>query len=581
MGALFGFSGPSEPALLQRMAAVLKHRGPLQLLTHSSHFGSLGYGARFAELRRQQQGAGLYSAGEQAIAVAGYFLQQTYPRPVLPALLQAYQQHGLHFASQLRGAFILVIVDREQIHLVRDGAGVRTVYYGRHQGRLVFAVEPKGVLAVPGFPRRVRPAAVAQYLTFSYIPGSGTMLEDLYELPAGHMLSYDGESEPMVQRYFMFEHGDQDDEPRDEVWIQRFRDTCAEAVGERLPAGEAVGVFLSGGIDSSLVTAEVARQHNAPVKTYAIHFGRQYAHELDFASAVAQHCRTEHEEILIRPQDFLPRLRTIIWHLDDPIGDPITVPNFELAAHVACDVRWVFNGEGGDPCFGGPKNIPMLLHHWYGGLERPENFREQLYLASYRRAYDELWYLLSPEWQRLIDPKTDLEALLTPFFQTAHPMPFLNKLMALNIRLKGAHLILPKVDRMTGAWGLTALSPLFDERLMQLSFAMPPRLKLADGIEKLLLKRAYADALPEAVIRRPKSGMRVPVHFWFQGEMRRYARHILQPRQLRRTGIFDPRRVRQLLDYDLEAGQGRYGLRLWMLVTFEIWRRLVVEGEPL
>jgi asparagine synthase (glutamine-hydrolysing) len=153
--------------------------------------------------------------------------------------------------------------------------------------------------------------------------------------------------------------------------------------------------------------------------------------------------------------------------------------------------------------------------------------------------------------------------------------------MAINIRLKGAHLILPKVERMTGAWGLTPLAPLFDERLIGLSFRMPPRLKLAGGVEKLVLKRAYAGDLPAAVIARPKSGMRVPVHFWLRGEMKRYARHILHPRRLRQAGIFQPERVRQLLNYDIEGGGGRYGLRLWMLITFEIWRRLTVEGEPL
>ncbi|MEE8301703.1 MAG: asparagine synthase-related protein [Candidatus Tectomicrobia bacterium] len=257
-----------------------------------------------------------------------------------------------------------------------------------------------------------------------------------------------------------------------------------------------------------------------------------------------------------------------------------TVPNFELSARVAQDVRWVFNGEGGDPCFGGPKNISMLLHHWYGGIDRQANTRERLYLASYRRAYDELWNLLSPELQQDIDPKTDLEGFLTPFFATSRPPQFLNKLMAINIRLKGAHLILPKVERMTGAWGLTPLSPLFDERLIRLSFMLPPRLKLAAGAEKIVLKHAYANALPASVIARPKSGMRVPVHFWFRGEMKRYARHILHPRRLRQAGIFRPERVRQLLKYDIEEGSGRYGLRLWMLLTFEIWRRLVVEREP-
>jgi asparagine synthase (glutamine-hydrolysing) len=341
-----------------------------------------------------------------------------------------------------------------------------------------------------------------------------------------------------------------------------------------------VGVFLSGGLDSSLVTAEVARRHDGPVKTYAIHFGADYPHELDFAREVAERCGTEHEEVLIRPESFLPRLRRIVWHLDEPIGDPITVPNFELASHVAAEQRIVFNGEGGDPVFGGPKNLPMMLHHWYGHA-REENFREKRYLASYRRGYEILASVLTPEWRRRIDPERDLEGILRPFFRGERPRALLNKLMTINIRLKGAHLILPKVERMTQASGLTAHAPLFDERLIRLSFEMPPRLKLARGVEKLVLKRAYADSLPESVIARPKSGMRVPVHFWFQKEMRRYARKLLGRRELDRAGIFEPREVEGLLRYESERGPGRFGLRLWMLLTFEIWRRIVLEREPI
>jgi asparagine synthase (glutamine-hydrolysing) len=242
-------------------------------------------------------------------------------------------------------------------------------------------------------------------------------------------------------------------------------------------------------------------------------------------------------------------------------------------------MRWVFNGEGGDPLFGGPKNIPMLLHHWYGGVERGALHRESLYLDSYRRAYDDLQQLLTPEWRACYDQCSELENTLTPFFACRRPRHFLDKLMAINIRLKGAHLILPKVERMTAAWGLTVLSPLFDSRLVQLSFQMPPGLKLDRGVEKAIMKRAYREELPSAVVDRPKSGMRVPVHYWFRGEMKRYARRILGRKALRSAGIFNPDRVQQLLRYDIEEGRGRYGLRLWMLITFEIWRRIVIERE--
>ena len=355
---------------------------------------------------------------------------------------------------------------------------------------------------------------------------------------------------------------------------------CRARPEERLPPEEEVGVFLSGGIDSSVVTAEVARQRPGKVHTYALHFGPKYANELSFAAAVADACGCHHHEVELKPRDFIGRLREIIWHLDDPIGDPVTVPNYEMAQHVGQRFPGMFNGEGGDPCFGGPKNIPLLLEHFYGGLHRDGRFRERAYVRSFRRAYEDLPRLLTPGWQAQFDADQALFAPLTPFFETERPPQFLDKLTAMNIRLKGAHLILPKIERMQGAFQVTPLSPLFAEDLIRFSFAMPPSLKLASGVEKGVLKRAYQDTLPKEVIDRPKSGMRVPVHYWLRKDMRRYAKKILSKRSLQEAGIFDADRVAQHLRYDIEEGQGRYGLRLWMLITFEIWRRIVIDGEP-
>jgi asparagine synthase (glutamine-hydrolysing) len=173
----------------------------------------------------------------------------------------------------------------------------------------------------------------------------------------------------------------------------------------------------------------------------------------------------------------------------------------------------------------------------------------------------------------------DLDGVFAPYLSGDRPRLFLNRLTAVNIREKGAHLIQPKVERMLGAFGVTPLAPLFDERVIKFSFEMPPRFKLSRGVEKVILKRAYENVLPKEVVDRPKSGMRVPVHYWFRSEMRRYARRILSKRAVRRVGLFDADRVQQLLGYDIEEGRGRYGLRLWMLITFELWRRIVVEGE--
>ena len=340
-------------------------------------------------------------------------------------------------------------------------------------------------------------------------------------------------------------------------------------------------MFLSGGIDSSIVTARLAeRSHTGPIDTFAIHFGKNYPNELEFAAAVAAQSKTRHHEIAIEPRDFVPRLYEFIRALDEPIGDPVALPNFELARIVGQEFSHVFNGEGGDPLFGGPKNVPMMLHHWYGNeAARSPGHRERAYLASYRRGYEELNHLLTPDLRKGIDQERDLESILSPYFEASMPRLLINKLSLINMRLKGAHLILPKVERTLGAHGLAPLSPLFDEELIDMSFRLPPTLKLDRGVEKIIMKHAFAGRVPQTVIDRPKVGMRVPVYHWMQKELKRFARSILSPRRIRADGIFNEKRIKQLLSYRTEEGPGRYGIRLWMLITFHIWKDIVLDEQ--
>lgn len=613
MGAVWGFTGPPDEQLAAAMTAALKHRGGPRVRSCQGSEGTI-------VLREPHRPwcLGMITPSlhefidrELGIALCGWVIgiddpelaaaaatAADDPQPFYELLARRCRQDPAGTAQALRGAFILAVRDGPNLYLSRDGAGNRTVFYGRCGNRWLFGIEPKAITAVPQFSRRIRPAALVQYLACSFVPGCGTILEDLFELQSGTTVTLRSGHQPGLQRWFRFE----EDEPQlekpgdvansgsegassrdcDPEWIRRFRELMEQAVAERIPRGEPVGVFLSGGLDSSVVTAELARQIGGRnVRTWAIHFGPKYHHELNFARAVAERCGTVHEEVLIQPCQFVSRLRQMVWHLDDPIGDPITQPNFELAAHVRRDVRFVFNGEGGDPCFGGPKNIPMMLHHWYGGLERGERFRERHYLESYRRAWDEIEFLLSDDVRAQIDIETDLEGVFAPYLRASHPQLFLNRLTSINIREKGAHLIQPKVERMLGAHGLTPLAPLFDERLIRFSFQMPARLKLHRGVEKVILKRAYESELPAEIINRPKSGMRVPVHYWFRSEMRRFAHRMLNPRAVRQVGLFNPQRIKQLLSYDIEEGRGRYGLRLWMLITLELWRRNVLERDSL
>lgn len=570
MSGIAGFWGRPDPSLLERQATLLSHRGTLRDSVERE-WGSV------VVIHPKLGDDQIHVGDDLILAVSG----QRFDDIEMPAIVDIWRTRGPEFVAKLlRGSFILVALEPERLTIVRDGAGVRTVYHGEHNGRVFFGSEPKAVHGIPGHPRRLRMASVPFYLTFSFIPGEQTMLEDVQEVPAGHLATID-ENGHRYHRHFEFENAEGTADDLDEdAWVDRWKELFATAIEQRLTKCSTPAVFLSGGIDSSVVAAELAAQRDERVNTFAIHFGPEYPHELEFAQAVADQVGARHEEVEIRPEAFLPALRRIIWHLDDPIGDPITVPNYLLAEHVSQrGFDQVFNGEGGDPCFGGPKNLSIMLHHWYGGVPRGDSFRERAYLASYRRAYRELEYLLLPGVVDADEMNANLEGTLRPYFQAERPRLMLHKLLAINIRLKGAHLILPKVDRMLAAHGLVPMSPFFDEAVVESAFAMPPRLKVADGIEKVVLKRAYEHQLPESVLLRPKSGMRVPVHFWFRGEMKRYAESILGSPEFADLGIFDPARVRQLLDYEIAEGAGRYGLRLWMLLTFELWRRIVVEGE--
>lgn len=559
--AIWGCTGKPDHSILDSLQQLLQHRGATQ------DAGNVG--GHFVDS---------YTVTDKppsrpvTVAWSGTIRSGT------DDLARDYARDGIRFANELRGEFVLLVCDGQELYLVRDPAGARTAYFGRHGRHWVVAAEPKGIWGLPGFSRRLRPAAVAQYFTYSFIPGTDTMLEDLWEVPPGHYVHLRDNQPPTIQRYFDFPLAPEQADDSVEVWASEFRTTLEQHIAERLLEVDRPAIFLSGGLDSSIITAEVARQYKGTAKTFSIHFGRKYPNELAFARDVARHCGTENEEVEITSSMVAKNLPKIVWHLDDPIGDPVTAPNFLLASHAAGQgYSKVFNGEGGDPLFGGPKNLTMLMSHWYGGVGNDPRFRQRRYLESYRRGFEELSHVLTPRFQEGIDEVRDLHSPLDRFF--AAEGPFLHKLLAINTQLKGAHLILPKVERMLAASGLVPLSPLFTDAMIRLAFRSPPQVKLNCGREKWLMKEAYRSLLPSQIVDRPKSGMRVPVHYWFKGPLRRYAKRLLNRRAIERQGIFEWSRVERWMQYDLEHPQGRYGLRVWMLLTFELWRRIVIEGE--
>lgn len=485
-------------------------------------------------------------------------------------LVQTFLRLGAEGLRAANGMFTIALSRPGELVLIRDHVGARTAYYA-HTSRGWVAASSLRLLRDHVETWRVDLPAVATFLTFAYLPGTETLVEGVAELLPGRITRL-GPGGAVTSEAFWEPHERIDE---DAEHIGRLRDALEQATAARLPAGQPVAVTLSGGVDSSLVTALAAKLHTHPVHTYSISFGDELPNELAYSGLVAVHCGTAHRVLRVEGTQVAGRLAETVALLDNPVGDPLTVPNLMLAEAMAADGMAVaLNGEGGDPVFGGPKNVPMLMFELHRDDPAPEA-RAEAYLRSYRKCGEDLPRLLTPAVHEALAGAPPLRRLVQPYLDG--PMTAqLNRLLHANLRTKGAHHILPKVDRLTAARGVEARAPLFDPAVVDLAFTVPPRLKLVDGQEKWVLKRAVADLLPDTIVRRPKSGMRVPVQQWLRGPLRDLAHDALLSRSATDRGLLRREVVAGWL-----AGRGsvhsRHGAKLWLVLTLELWLRAHVD----
>ncbi len=497
--------------------------------------------------------------------------------PKLPdgeILLQLYARSGPAVLARVRGMFALAIFDGSALTLARDPLGARTLFYAQVDGAWGAASSLRVLRRWPRLPVRIDIAGVAAFLTFAYLPGEQTLLEGVREVLPGTTVHLGGDGSRQTHSYWEPSEGSGGGNDH----AGRLRELLEQAVASRLPAGEDVGVFLSGGLDSSAVTALASRLHDRSVGSYAINFGADLPNELAYSGLVAAHCGTRHRVLTFSGEEIARHLPEAIAHLDCLVGDPLTVPNLLLARAAAADgLRVILNGEGGDPVFGGPKNLPMVLFE-LARQDRSPSTRAQAYLRSYRKCYEDLPHLLTPEAWAALGSTASLEQAVTPFLESPRMSSYLNRLLYTNTRTKGAHHILTKVERLTASCGVEGRAPLFDRAVVDFAFAIPPELKLHGTSEKWILKRATDDLLPSTIVHRPKSGMRVPVQHWLDGPLSRMADDLLLGARARSRGLFRPEPIRAWM-----AGEDslwpRHGAKLWLLLSLELWFRSFVDDD--
>ena len=295
---------------------------------------------------------------------------------------------------------------------------------------------------------------------------------------------------------------------------------------------------------------------------------------------VARHCGAKHQILELPPSALIHHLDETIGFFSEPIGDPLTVPNALLFREAAKHGEIVLNGEGGDPCFGGPKNLPMLVGEWLGmGIEANGSgifSRKQRYLQSYQKCYDDFKRMLTDEMLDVLVSEPP-ENRFASFFGDPRWESFVNRLMAINIACKGGQNILAKVDQLSRPFGVTARSPLFDRSIIELSMQIPPQMKLQGVKEKFVLKKAVADLLPQTILDRPKCGMLVPVKAWFSGPLQKQAHERLLD-GLTPFNLIKKDYLERLLTFKLGGVWPRHGGKIWLLLTLEAWLRQTWEN---
>ena len=486
--------------------------------------------------------------------------------------------------ARIEGAYALAWLNQKgEYILARDALGERSLFYAEVADSLIFSSSVEALLATRLIPKNLNLAAAVRFLAYAYVPGRMTLIEGIREVLPGEVIVWSSGTKRHLKHWVIpAETPTPDNEGFDQAKA-RLRHELERAVRQRLPEGEAVGATLSGGIDSSLVVALAQKFHNSPIHTFSVTFGSGYANELPFSDMVASHCGTNHHIVEISPQVISDNLDHTIRLMNVPNGDPLTVPNAILFREASAFTQVLLNGEGGDPCFGGPKNLPMLLADLLGDAfnDGDELYRrEKSYLRAHLKCYDDLDLLLNPAILRQVTHNAPLEHELKEHFDDPRYSSFVQRLSALNVTLKGGHHILPKVDSISAGYGMLPRSPLFDRGIVEFAFSIPAKMKLMGSVEKYLLKEAVRDLLPAAIIDRPKSGMLVPVEAWFSPASRQRKAGPLLPLALDRllesrilADIVQRPYLEKLLTGKLGGLRPRHGVKIWLLVTLESWLR--------
>ena len=521
------------------------------------------------------------------------------------SLVHLYEEAGPGFVSQLNGMFSFGIWDsqRRRLLLARDRMGQKPLYYALLPGGgLAFASEPKSLFEHPGVSRELDHDSLARYLFYEYLPTPHSIWAGISKLPPGHFLEWT-DGQVRIERYWTPPRPDSD--VRHRVTAEGFWSEFRDSVGRHRRADVPIGVFLSGGVDSSSVVAALCElEPPESIRTFSIGFEDPSFDESPQARRVAAHLGTKHHERLFSVETVLELLPEVAGWLDEPFGDASVLPTHLLSRFAREQVKVVLGGDGADELLAGyPTFQAERVAHWYKALPGPlrqmlragvdalpvnhQNFSLDFKLKQFLRGAGELppvahqrWLgsFSGPELNALLvqPPRIDVETEhLERAIALAGSDPLTNALVLYQETYLPEDLLF-KVDRASMACGLEVRAPMLDAQLVDRIEALPPSFKLAGRQSKRILKQAVASRLPAEILKRPKKGFGIPVATWLRGPLTGLLDDLLGIDQLTHQGLFRPEMVRRLVN-EHRAGSHNHRKPLWTLLMFQLWHRKWVE----
>jgi asparagine synthase (glutamine-hydrolysing) len=521
-----------------------------------------------------------------------------------------YEEHGEQMVERLNGMFAFALWDstRRKLFIARDRFGEKPLYWGVFDNTLLFASEPKVLLAHPAVKTSLNLQALRQYLSFDYVPAPLSIYEGIHKLPAAHTLTLeDGKIE--TRPYWSLSYKTRNPAPSETEAAEQLRELLFDSVRMRLVSDVPLGVLLSGGVDSSAVAAMAVRASSEAVKTFSISFAESSFDESQYARAVAKFLGTDHHEERLSANLAANLVGDIGSWMDEPFSDPSFVPTYLLSRFTRKHVTVALGGDGGDELFAG---YPMYRgHRWAELYARVPNrlrtaliepfvrllpvktknlsfdykatrfvagskydsvARHHVWFGSF--APDEQEELLTPEVLRGSDSDVYRDARL--MWEQCDSTDAVERMQSVDTRLYLAEDILTKVDRASMAVSLEVRAPFLDPRVAEFAASLPSNYKLRGGTTKYILKRAIDELLPPFVTRRSKKGFGVPVAEWLKEKLRPLARDLLSPERVRKAGVFNPDYVTRLQD-EHERGVANHRKLLWTLLMFELWHESFIE----